>query len=252
MLDQRSAAPVYRGGRGQVAGDELAPSPAVPDAVTTKLPSSVETDDVGVVIRLNEGLYLQVVKPAVDRIMALAALVVAAPFMAVIALAIRLTMGRGVVFVQTRVGKDGRPFVMYKFRTMRPDRRRHSLTVPVDRRKTHKHPNDPRLTAVGRFLRKWSLDELPQFLNVARGDMSLVGPRPEMVDIVDRYEPWQDRRHAVKPGLTGLWQISDRGDLLMHECVERDIEYIKRLSWRTDLSILLRTPAAMLGSRRGF
>jgi lipopolysaccharide/colanic/teichoic acid biosynthesis glycosyltransferase len=248
MLDQTDAA-LY-GGTSElltVGGLVTAPDDVALD-VAELVP--IEGDDLA--IRPTESRYLRFVKPLIDRSVALVALTVAAPFMVLAAVAIRLTMGRDVIFVQTRVGKDGRPFQMYKFRTMRPDRRRRTVAVREERRKTHKHPDDPRLTAVGRFLRKWSLDEFPQFVNVLVGDMSLVGPRPEMVDIVDRYERWQHGRHVVKPGLTGLWQISDRGNQLMHECVERDIEYITRLSWRTDLSILLRTPAAMLGSRRGF
>jgi lipopolysaccharide/colanic/teichoic acid biosynthesis glycosyltransferase len=203
-------------------------------------------------VRPRAGLYLYAGKPLLDRTVALVMLVCLAPFMAAISLAVRLSMGRGVIFSQPRVGRNGRTFQIYKFRTMRPDRRNQAQPVDTDRRLTHKHPEDPRVTRVGKFLRKWSLDELPQLVNVVRGDMSLVGPRPEMVSIVDNYQDWQHDRHVVKPGLTGLWQVSERGDLLMHECIDRDIEYIQRLSWRTDLEILAKTPGAALGTRRGF
>jgi lipopolysaccharide/colanic/teichoic acid biosynthesis glycosyltransferase len=102
---------------------------------------------------------------------------------------------------------------------------------------------------VGRILRRFSLDELPQLWNVLRGDMSLVGPRPELPVVVDRYHQWQHLRHLVKPGITGLWQVSERGDVEMHECVETDIEYVRRLSLFTDLSIIARTiPAAVRGT----
>jgi lipopolysaccharide/colanic/teichoic acid biosynthesis glycosyltransferase len=104
---------------------------------------------------------------------------------------------------------------------------------------------------VGAFLRKWSLDELPQFINVIKGDMSLVGPRPEMVEIVATYESWQHRRHAVKPGITGPWQISERGDKPLHECTESDLDYIDELGFAADLRILALTPLAALGVRRG-
>ena len=121
-----------------------------------------------------------------------------------------------------------------------------------DRRVTHKHPRDPRLTPLGRFLRKWSLDELPQLWNVARGDMSLIGPRPELVDIVDRYESWQHERHAVKPGLTGLWQVLARGDGPMHENTHLDLAYVRRVRFTTDCKILLHTIPVLLGRRTGF
>ncbi|MGH8912098.1 MAG: sugar transferase, partial [Acidimicrobiia bacterium] len=162
------------------------------------------------------------------------------------------TMGGPVILRQERVGLDGTVFSIYKFRTMEPDRRR--TTVPYigeDRRQTHKSPDDPRITSVGRFLREWSLDELPQFFNVLQGDMSLVGPRPEMVEIVARYEAWQHHRHAVKPGVTGPWQISERGEKSLHECTESDIEYLQSVSALTDLKILALTPLAALGMRRG-
>lgn len=198
------------------------------------------------------GAYLKTVKPAVDRGLVLILLLCAVPAMAMIAAAIRLTMGNGVIYSQPRVGRNGQVFYIYKFRTMQPDRRGGTRPVEIDRRRTHKHPQDPRVTRVGRFLRKWSLDEIPQFWNVLRGDMSLVGPRPEMVTIVEGYEPWQHARHLVKPGVTGLWQVSERGGLLMHECVALDIEYVRQLSWHTDLRILMSTPSAALGRRKGF
>jgi lipopolysaccharide/colanic/teichoic acid biosynthesis glycosyltransferase len=196
--------------------------------------------------------YERYVKPAVDRIGGFVLLILTAPMAMVVALAIRLTLGHPVIIRQQRVGVHGTVFTLYKFRTMEPDRRR--LNGPYDgeeRRRTHKHPRDPRITRLGRFLRSWSLDELPQFYNVVRGEMSLVGPRPEMVEIVARYQPWQHARHAVKPGLTGLWQISERGDRMMHEATETDLEYLEKISFWTDLRIMVLTPLAALGLRRG-
>ena len=151
---------------------------------------------------------------------------------------------------QARCGHNGEPFDVLKFRTMRADRRMSRDSVAEDRRVTHKSEEDPRHTDLGRRLRKWSLDELPQLWNVVRGEMSLVGPRPELVDIVARYEPWQHQRHLVRPGLTGLWQISRRGEGLMHLYTDIDLEYVATVSLRTDLKILMRTiPAAL--SRSG-
>lgn len=197
--------------------------------------------------------YERYLKPAVDRLGAFLLLIVTAPLSLAAAVAIRITMGNPVILRQERVGRAGVVFTLYKFRTMEPDRRGDNVSyLGDDRRRTHKHPGDPRITPLGRFLRTWSLDELPQFLNVIRGDMSLVGPRPEMVQIVARYEAWQHARHVVKPGITGLWQISERGDRAMHEATETDLEYLERISFWTDLRIMVLTPLAALGLRRGY
>jgi lipopolysaccharide/colanic/teichoic acid biosynthesis glycosyltransferase len=161
-------------------------------------------------------------------------------------------LGRPAIFKQQRVGRDGREFTVYKLRTMKEDRRKKVAAFEgPDRRVNHKSPDDPRHVPLGRFLRKWSLDELPQFWNVALGHMSLVGPRPELPHIVARYQAWQHRRHAVKPGVTGLWQISERGDVPMHEATDVDIEYVDSVSFRKDLRILLMTVPAALGSNKG-
>jgi lipopolysaccharide/colanic/teichoic acid biosynthesis glycosyltransferase len=197
--------------------------------------------------------YETYLKPVLDRVGGVLLLLVTAPLTLAAAVVIRRTMGSPVILRQERVGKSGAVFTIYKFRTMQPDRRvRDVVGFGDDRRRTHKHPNDPRLTPVGRFLRKWSLDELPQFWNVVRGEMSLVGPRPEMPKIVAAYEPWQHARHWVKPGITGLWQISERGERMMHECTETDLVYLDEISLKTDLKIMVLTPLAALGLKRGY
>jgi len=196
--------------------------------------------------------YERFVKPMIDRTVGTMLLLAVLPTLLLVALAVRALLGRSVIFKQRRVGRGGRPFTMYKFRTMHADRRGARLPHAPDRRVTHKHPRDPRLTPLGRFLRKWSLDELPQLWNVARGDMSLIGPRPELMDIVDRYESWQHERHAVKPGLTGLWQVLARGDGPMHENTHLDLAYVRRVRFTTDCKILLHTIPALLGRRTGF
>ena len=204
--------------------------------------------------RREPGAYERWVKPAVDIAGAAVLLVVFAPVMAAAALLVLATLGRPVILRQPRVGLNGHVFGVYKFRTMRPDRRSRNLPVGHERRFTHKHPTDPRLHPLGRFLRKWSLDELPQLVNVLRGEMSLVGPRPEMVTIVQRhYEPWQHERHQVKPGLTGLWQVTDRGSVEeMYKHTRTDLRYVERVSMWLDLKILLLTVPAALGMRKGF
>ncbi len=211
---------------------------------------------VTVVLPRPRSRYERFVKPVFDRLAAMALLVVLSPVILAVAIAVRSQLGSPVLYRQERIGRDGQPFEMFKFRTMHEDRRRQRPALPpegVDRRKRHKTTSDPRHTALGRFLRKYSLDELPQFYNVLKGDLSLVGPRPELTDIVDRfYEDWQHARHDVKPGITGLWQVTERSDeTLMVQHVDTDLRYIRDLSLRQDLRILVMTIPAVLGSRTG-
>ena len=138
-------------------------------------------------------------------------------------------------------------------RRQAPDRRLgERRALQHSRRRTHKTPDDPRHTRLGRFLRAYSLDELPQLVNVMRGELSLVGPRPELPEVVANYASWQHARHGVKPGITGLWQTTDRANgEPMHLHVERDLEYIQQVSVRMDVSILLLTVPVLLGLSRG-
>ena len=198
------------------------------------------------------GNYERFVKPVADRTAGLLLSIVTLPILMVVVPLIWATMGFPAIFKQRRVGRFGDEFTVYKLRTMRHDRRvvQADFTGP-DRRKNHKSPNDPRHTRLGRFLRKWSIDEIPQLWNVALGDMSLIGPRPELPRLVARYEEWQHERHDTKPGMTGLWQVSARGEIPMHEATELDIAYVRNLSFIGDLKILLLTLPAMLGMRKG-
>jgi lipopolysaccharide/colanic/teichoic acid biosynthesis glycosyltransferase len=202
-------------------------------------------------IQPSRNLYTTVGKPIFDRTVAAVALLVSAVPMVVIAGFVACTMGRPILFRQRRVGRNGEVFEVLKFRTMRPDRRARELDVIHDRRETHKTVSDPRHTRVGRFLRRYSLDELPQLINVLRGEMSIIGPRPELESVVAKYRPGLEQRQLVKPGLTGLWQISARGDGPMHENGEWDLDYVERVSLLTDLRILAKTPAAMLSANTG-
>ena len=198
------------------------------------------------------GVYARFVKPIADRAIAAVALAVLAVPLGSIALMIHITMGGPVLFRQERVGLGGTPFTVLKFRTMHHDRRKIAVPVELDRRQTHKSAADPRHTRLGRFLRKWGIDELPQLINVVRGQMGIVGPRPELCDVVSRYDdPSLHDRHLVRPGLTGLWQISARGDGLMHENAEWDLAYLDQMSLRRDISIVVQTPFAMLNGHTG-
>lgn len=203
-------------------------------------------------IDFEPSFYTRTFKPSFDRLAAsLGLLVLAIPMLAVAGL-VRQSMGSPVLFRQRRIGLDGRVFEVLKFRSMNADRRHNSEDVDDDARITHKCDNDPRHTTAGRFIRRYSLDELPQLINVARGDMSLVGPRPELESVVERYYTDElHQRHQVKPGLTGLWQISARGDGPMHENGEWDIEYVRTVSLATDLRILIKTPTVIFGDRAG-
>jgi lipopolysaccharide/colanic/teichoic acid biosynthesis glycosyltransferase len=154
---------------------------------------------------------------------------------------------------QERVGENGRIFKMHKFRTMveNAEELRHMVErTDENGHLVHKVANDPRATRLGAFLRRNSLDEFPQFFNILKGEMSLVGPRPEMPFLVAKYEPWQRKRFAVPPGLTGWWQIHGRSDKPMHLHTEEDLYYIQNYSPWLDVAIMLKTVGAVL-SRRG-
>ncbi len=186
----------------------------------------------------------------VHRILATMALALALPVILAIAAAVRLDSAGPAFYRQVRLGRDGVPFVMWKFRTMvlDADRRRAALEPATDADgPLFKLRSDPRVTRLGGFLRRYSLDELPQLLNVARGDMALVGPRPPLPSEVSRYDDTARRRLVVKPGLTGLWQVSGRSDLSWAESVRLDLHYVDNWSLALDLRILLRTIRAVLG-----
>lgn len=191
-------------------------------------------------------------KGLMDRIGALAGLVLFSPIIFLTALAIKLTSRGPVFFKQTRAGVNGRHFHLYKFRTMCSDAEvkkeelldKNEMSGPV-----FKIRKDPRVTRIGRFLRKYSIDEIPQFLNVLRGEMSLVGPRPPLPSEVSRYEPWQHRKLSVKPGLTCLWQVNGRNAIDFDEWMKLDLQYIDNWSLWLDAKIIARTfPAVMRGS----
>ena len=174
------------------------------------------------------------VKRALDIAIALAAAVVTSPLLAAIAIAIKLNDGGEILLRQKRVGKDGADFDLYKFRTMVPNAHLMGAGWLIAE-------HDPRITRVGRVLRRWSLDELPQMFNVLRGDMSIIGPRPTLRYQVEQYTDHQRRRLEVRPGITGWAQINGRNRLSWPERIELDVYYVENRSMRMDLSILART-----------
>jgi exopolysaccharide biosynthesis polyprenyl glycosylphosphotransferase len=194
-------------------------------------------------------------KRAFDVLFGTLALIGLSPIMLAIALAIKFDSPGPVFYAQERVGKDSVRFRMWKFRSMRQDadrlleelRAKNEASGPLFKMK-----RDPRVTAVGRFLRRSSLDELPQLFNVLLGEMSLVGPRPPVPSEVAQYEDWQEGRLRAVPGMTGLWQVSGRSDVPFHDMVRLDLHYIRNWSLWLDLEIILRTIPAVIGNRGAY
>lgn len=176
-----------------------------------------------------------------DIVIASALLVLLAPLLLVITLAIKLSSRGSAIFAQQRAGRDGQPFTFYKFRTMRLD------VDPFG--PSPKSGTDPRLTRIGRWLREYSLDELPQLINIVRGDMSLVGPRPLYVAQMAEWNERQRRRLLARPGLTGLAQVSGRGALTREQKLELDVEYVAQRTLGMDARILVATVVQVLGRR---
>jgi len=199
--------------------------------------------------------FPRVIKRAFDILVGSLLIILSFPILLIIALAIRIDSSGPIIFRQPRVGENNRIFQMLKFRTMQQDaeeKQEDVLRENADGQIIHKHIDDPRVTSVGRFLRRYSLDELPQIFNVIKGDMSLVGPRPEMPWLVDRYDSWQRKRFAVPQGITGWWQITGRSDKPMHLNTEDDLYYVYNYSLWLDIQILLRTPIAVIRGKGAF
>ena len=192
-------------------------------------------------------------KRTFDLVVSTVGLILIAPILLIIAAAVKLSSSGPVIYRSVRPGMGGKPFYCFKFRTMRE----HAEQIQADLEPLNEQSgalfkirHDPRLTRVGRFLRRFSLDELPQLVNVIRGEMSLVGPRPLPMRDFHRLEDWHKKRYLVLPGITGLWQVSGRSDLDFDDLVRLDFLYLERWSMMLDLSILLKTIPAVL-SRRG-
>lgn len=226
--------------------ESLAPAPP---------PSAIPVSQAGVThaTRLSKRLL--------DVAIAAAALILLSPLLAIVAVLVRITTPGPALFRQTRVGKDGEPFVLFKFRTMYAGclddvHRQYVRKLLQDdepphggRNGVYKLDHDDRITPVGRLIRRTSVDELPQLLNVIRGEMSLVGPRPALPWEAEMLDAFQLARFCVPPGLTGLWQVSGRNTLTMKEGLELDVEYVRRQGFVFDLWILLKTIPVVLSTR---
>ena len=203
-----------------------------------------------------QGRYYEGIKRAMDFSLAGIGLLVLLPLFLLLALVIRLDSRGPVLFSQTRVGKGGREFRCWKFRSMYVDAEARKAELETENEMaggvTFKMKCDPRITRVGRFIRKASIDELPQLWNVVTGDMSLVGPRPAIPREVAQYTPYERGRLDVKPGITCFWQVSGRSDLPFDEQVRLDIEYAKVRSLKVDVELLLRTIPAVLFARGAY
>ncbi len=215
--------------------------------------------DQSILVDVEGRRYLRV-KRVMDVVLSATALLTLLPVLIVLAVAIKLHSPGPVIFRQTRTGKGGKPFTFLKFRSMRhnADASIHRDHVAVlitnhdsapEAGKTAKLQRDPRITGLGRILRKTSLDELPQLVNVLRGEMSLVGPRPPIPYEVELYQEWHRHRLDVLPGITGWWQIKGRNLVSFDEAVEMDLYYVEHMSLWLDLKILLMTPLAVFKGR---
>lgn len=202
---------------------------------------------------LNKPVY-EAVKRIFDVLFSLLALAVLSPLFLITAIAVRSDGGKA-MYKQIRIGKNNKPFYMYKFRSMCPDAERmqdelkkyNEMDGPV-----FKIKNDPRITRVGKFIRKYSIDELPQLVNILKGDMSIVGPRPPLPNEVAQYNDYQLQRLLVIPGLTCFWQAYGRSSLSFEDWMDMDMKYIKRRSILLDISLILRTTYAVLFKRGAY
>jgi len=237
------------------------------DQKVIPFPSMETTVGGGVEAALHASTVGLACKRAVDVLISLFVITFGFPFYMLISALIKLSSEGSVLYVQDRVGKDHERFYMYKFRTMTVDNSDSShrdfakdfingdSSGHVDKstgQRTFKMTSDPRITSIGRFLRRTSLDELPQFINVIKGEMTLVGPRPPLAYELPHYQEWHKRRLTVKPGLTGLWQVSGRSTVPFDEMVRLDIKYIENWSFLLDLKIILRTIPVMLFGLGGY
>ncbi|UIR30974.1 sugar transferase [Priestia flexa] len=207
-------------------------------------------------IYINENISYLISKRAIDIIGALLGLIVLSVVFLVVAIAIKLEDPKGPVFFgQTRVGKNEKDFKMYKFRSMITDAEsrlqdllKHNETTGA----MFKMKNDPRVTKIGRFIRKTSIDELPQLWNVLKGDMSLVGPRPPLPREVAEYTTYDKQRLLIQPGCTGLWQVSGRSNIGFREMVHLDIKYAEQRNFIYDMKIILKTVSLLFGSKNAY
>ncbi len=217
-----------------------------------EIPVAVSQDDL-VQFPIRDSLVYRISKRSLDVLFCLVGLLMFLPLMIPLAILIRLESPGPIIFRQIRVGRNRRHFVCYKFRSMvnEAEELKDALTENNEAKGAmFKIKNDPRITQLGRFLRRSSLDELPQLFNVLKGDMSVVGPRPQIPSEVEQYEPWHYRRLEVQPGITCLWQISGRSSIGFNEWMKLDSDYVQHRGFFYDMKIILLTLPAII-ARRG-
>ncbi len=206
-------------------------------------------------LNTNKNYFYEIGKRAFDIVLSAIALIVLLPLLITVLIAIKVDSRGPAIFKQERMGYRGKIFNMYKFRTMVTNAEQ--LLKEVQQRNQasghmFKIKDDPRITNLGRFLRKTSIDELPQLINVIKGEMSLVGPRPPLIREVENYDIWHHLRMSIKPGLTGIWQISGRNKLGFDEMIRLDLKYIRERNFWYDLKIIIKTMPVLLGDRNAF
>jgi exopolysaccharide biosynthesis polyprenyl glycosylphosphotransferase len=192
------------------------------------------------------------IKRVIDILASATALLLLSPLMIVVALIVKFTSRGPILFKQLRVGRNARPFNMLKFRSMIANAEELKAKLMQQNEQSgpvFKMSRDPRITPIGRFIRKYSIDELPQLINVLRGEMSLVGPRPPVPSEVAKYEAWQRRRLSVRPGLTCVWQVSGRNQISFEEWMYLDMQYIDHWSLAQDVQLILKTVPVVLTGR---
>ena len=192
------------------------------------------------------------IKRLMDLTLSIVGIIVTLPIMIVTAVLIKLDSPGNVIYSQNRVGKDEKQFKMYKFRSMVVDaekQKKHLAELNEMSGPMFKMKNDPRVTNIGKFIRKTSIDELPQLINVIKGEMSLVGPRPSLPKEVEKFEPWMKERLSVKPGLTCYWQISGRNDIDFEDWMKLDIKYVRERSIWLDIKLIFKTVFVLFGDK---
>lgn len=201
-------------------------------------------------VNKNQKKFYEFIKRLIDIIASICGLIILFPILVIVAIAIKIESKGPIIFFQDRVGLNGIKFKMYKFRSMVVDAERYREKLLEQNEMNgpmFKIKNDPRVTKVGKFIRRTSIDELPQLLNILKGDMSLVGPRPSLPKEVEKFSPWMLERLNVKPGLTCYWQISGRNDIQFEDWMKLDIKYVKERGILLDLRLVIRTFFVLFG-----
>ncbi|MDI9217079.1 MULTISPECIES: sugar transferase [Clostridium] len=211
----------------------------------------IEEQEIIQIERKDNTLY-EIFKRALDVIASFLGLVILSPILLIVAILIKLESKGPAIFAQSRIGLNGEEFKMYKFRSMVQNAeelkeklaKQNEMSGPMFKMK-----NDPRVTKVGKFIRKTSIDELPQLLNILKGDMTLVGPRPSLPKEVEKFEPWMLKRLEVKPGLTCYWQVSGRNNIDFEEWMKLDLKYVNDMKFWLDIKLIFKTVAVLFGDK---